>query len=269
MPPAKISPKLRRILRSLRIQLDGISLTLARDIERLSREAGDELERRLKELAPGSFSTAEVQGRLVQVRAIQRVVAGQLGQGMGNVLTASGRVSSKVARQSLVEQLTEAERLYGLRAINIPEATSVLAPGLLEYYQTSRLTYGSDALKAMRQSLAQSILSGATLAQSWESMAQAVRIPEYRAERIARTETSLAGHRAELDMMEEMADDGDVFRKQLVTLYDNRTGEDSVRVDGQQRDLDEPFYSPVLGKEFMTPPDRPNDRGTMIFVPVD
>jgi len=269
VPPARTSPKLVRILRSLRSQLDGVSDDLAAQIGAVSQRAVDELEQQLKGLVPGRYTTTEVIGRLVQVRAIQRVVAGQLGTGMGNVLTKSGRVSSKVARANLVQQLTETERLYGLRPIKLPEATGVLAPGLLEHYQTSRLRYGSDALQQMRLAMSQSILQGETLAQTWERMADRVAIPSWRAERIARTETSLAGHRAELETMRQLAADGDPFRKRLVTLRDDRTGADSIKVDGQERDLDEPFHSPDLGVDFLHPPDRPNDRGTMIFVPVD
>lgn len=269
MVSARTSPKLARILRSLQEQLDGVSASTARQLVKVTAEAAAELEAQLKTLAPGKFTSTEVASKLVQVRAIQRVVAGQLGTGMGNVLTKQGKISSKVARASLIQQIAEAEHLYGLRPVKLAEATGVLAPGLLEHYQTSRLRYGSQAITDMRASLSQSLLMGESIAQASERMAQRLVLEPYRAERIARTETSLAGHRAELEMMRQVAADGDPWRKELVTLFDNRTGADSVKVHGQQRDLEELFHSPDLGTDFLHPPDRPNDRGTMIFVPVD
>lgn len=269
MPRVRTSPKLIRILQSLEHELQGISKQSARQILAVSQKAVDELEKRLKALAPGKFTSTEVMGRLTQAKAVLRVVAGQLGQGMGNVLTKTGRVSWKIGRAALVEQLTEAEKIYGIRPVKLSEATGVLSDGLLEHYSVSRLRYGSQALADMRLSMSQSILQGDTLAQTWERMADRVSIEPWQAERIARTETSLAGHRAELDAMKQLKADGDPFRKQLVTLFDNRTDEDSVKVHGQERDLEKDFYSPDLDVHFQHPPDRPNDRGTMIFIPVD
>jgi hypothetical protein len=91
---------------------------------------------------------------------------------------------------------------------------------------------------------------------------------QYEAERIVRTESSLAAHRRELQDMLDMDDGEDEWRKQLVTLFDDRTGKDSVVIHEQTRRLDEPFER-FNGDKFQHPPDRPNDRGTMVFVPVE
>lgn len=265
---ARTSPKLAQILLSLRHQLEGVTADTARQLLVVSTEAAAELEARMRQLSPKRFTHTEVMGRLVQVRAIQRIVAGQLGTGMGNVLTKGGRISAKIARASLAAQLEEAAQLYGIRPVKLAEATAVLSPGLLEHYRNSRLTYGADAIAAMRAALSQSILQGETLAQTSERLAQRLVLEPWRAERIARTETSNAGHRTELEAMQQLeADGGGTWLKELVTLYDDRTGADSIKVDGQQRPLNRDFYSPDLDKHFAHPPDRPNDRGTMIFVP--
>lgn len=267
MARVRTSPRLIQILRALRRLLAGVSLDTARKIEALSQRAIDDLERQLKALAPGRFTTTELTGKLVQVKAIQRVVAARFGAGMGNVLTAEGKVSSRVAHANLVAQLTETSRLYGIRPVKLGEAVGTLSPGLLEHYKASRDRYGAEAIANMRGSMSQSILQGESLAQSWERMAERIEISANRAETIARTETSLAGHRSELDDMIQLKKDGDPFRKQLVTFFDNRTGADSVKVHGQTRELGEMFHSPDLGIDFLHPPDRPRDRGTMIFIP--
>jgi hypothetical protein len=69
-------------------------------------------------------------------------------------------------------------------------------------------------------------------------------------------------------MIELGEGEGEEWRKQLVTAFDQRTGQDSIQIHGQERKLDEAFER-TTGELFQHPPDRPNDRGTMVFVPLD
>ena len=68
------------------------------------------------------------------------------------------------------------------------EAGDLLDPGLLEYYRVSRETYGMEAIGKMKGALARAAIEGKTIVQVWEDMAPAVDLPEWKAERIVRTE---------------------------------------------------------------------------------
>ena len=110
--------------------------------------------------------------------------------------------------------------------------------------------------------LARARLEGLTVAQTSEALAADAAISDFRAERIVRTEQSFAMHRRQIEDARAL-DLG--LRKQLVAVRDDRTGEDSLRVDGQIREIDEPFFDGV--RHYMHPPNRPNDRETVVFVP--
>ena len=171
-----------------------------------------------------------------------------------------------MARDFLGRQLD----VWSQAGVQVPAfeaAGDILADGLLEHYQVSRLRWTAQERAEMRASMATSILQNETLAETFKRMADDLAIPQWQAERIVRTETSTAAHRRQLqDMRELFEGDEDEWRKQLVTLFDSRTGEDSKPIHGQTRRLSQPFNR-SNGDEFQHPPDRPNDRGTMVFVP--
>lgn len=58
-----------------------------------------------------------------------------------------------------------------------------------------------------------------------------------------------------------------MWGKQLLAVHDNRTGRDSVYVDLQMQRLMDPFHD-NMGRVYQHPPNRPNDRESMVFVPM-
>ena len=232
----------------------------------IAREIVAALEEQLKALAPGKFTTQHTRVVLVQVRAIVDILGAEFGERIGSELESIGEVAARVGRDGLIGQIDAwADKFAGsVRRIAPAEvAGDLLDPGLLEYYRVSRETYGMEAISKMRGVLARGPMSGQTLAQTWEQLAEAVSISDVRAERIVRTEASFAANRRQL-LDAKAADLGLV--KSLVTTFDTRTGPDSVFVDGQTRALDEPF-SDNEGRVYQHPPNRPNDREAMVFVP--
>lgn len=232
----------------------------------IAREIVAALEEQLKALAPGKFTTQHTRVVLVQVRAIVDILGAEFGERIGSELESIGEVAARVGRDGLIGQIDAwADKFAGsVRRIAPAEvAGDLLDPGLLEYYRVSRETYGMEAISKMRGVLARGVLSGQTLAQTWEQLAEAVSISEARAERIVRTEAAFAANRRQL-LDAKAADLGLV--KSLVTTFDTRTGDDSKFVDGQTRALDEPF-SDNEGRVYQHPPNRPNDREAMVFVP--
>lgn len=263
------------VLAALRGMLSALARVRPAHVKRLlaiARESQAALEARLKALAPGRYTTQEVRGKLVQVRAAVEVLGVDYGRKVGDEIEAVGRLASTIGRDGLVDQVKAwgTEFPQAARLLSRPrDASDVLDPGLLEYYQRSRETYGLEAITKMRGVLARSALEGRTIVETWEDLSKQLDMPEWRAERIVRTEQSFAANRRQiLDAIDTYGDDAEeIFAKQLVATFDNRTGEDSVRVHEQVRRLIEPFND---GKrDYQHPPNRPNDREVVVLVPLD
>jgi hypothetical protein len=84
------------------------------------------------------------------------------------------------------------------------------------------------------------------------------------AERIVRTESVFAYNGARHDGLRIMQqEDFPDLKRKIVAILDNRTASDSIGVNGQIRKLDEEFED-GLGRRYLYPPGRPNDRETVI-----
>lgn len=95
--------------------------------------------------------------------------------------------------------------------------------------------------------------------------------PAYWAQRIVRTETMGAYNRASLSSGKEVERaTKQKMIKVLSAFFDERTGWDSYQVHGQIRYLDDPFEWVTKKGEsifYDNPPNRPNDREVVIFLP--
>ena len=183
-----------------------------------------------------------------------------------------GRQAAGIGRESLIRQINHWHDAFPgavRRIAAVDVAGDLLADGLLEYYQASRLRYGTSAIAGIRSAMASASLSGETVSQTFEKIAKVFRMPQWRAERIVRTEQSFATHRRQVeDMRDVYGEDVVEWRKQLIAVVpsDGRTGLDSLFVHGQTRKIDEPFRD-NQGRVYMHPPNRPNDRETLVMVP--
>lgn len=150
------------------------------------------------------------------------------------------------------------------------KASDALDPGLLEYYKRPRERYGLEAIGKMKGVLARGALEGKTIVETWEELNTQLELPEWKAERIVRTEQNFAFHRRQiLDAIDTYGNDAEaIFAKQLDATFDNRTGEDSRYVHGQVRRLIEEFED-NKGRKYQHPPNRPNDREVILLVPLD
>lgn len=236
----------------------------------ISRDIRAALERQLKTLAPGRYTTQQMRVVLVQARAIADILGAEFGQRIGVELQALGSAAATVGRDSLAEQIVAwSSKHPGAfnHVVPLEAAADVLDKGLIEYYRVSRETYGMEAITKMRAVMSRGSLAGQTIAQTWEQMAPAVGMPEWKAERIVRTEQSFALHRRQaLDMHEMFGDRVGEWRKELVATLDGRTGQDSIFVNHQTRKINEPFVDNI-GNVYQHPPNRPNDREVVVYVP--
>lgn len=128
--------------------------------------------------------------------------------------------------------------------------------------------YSARAVTRMERSMAMSILQNKTIDDAVGDLVDqtgAFESERWRAERIVRTEMANAyEYTKHQGMIETERRDLPGMKRQIVAIFDNRTGEDSKLINGQVVDMDEPFYDPVQKKYYMNPPNRPNDRETVI-----
>lgn len=267
-PPAGV----RAVLRAQRAALDKVVPDRRRALMGIAEDVQRQLEQRLQRLSgsPERYQTQEVRVLLAQVREVVDTLGSEFGVRVGEELEALGREAAGIGRESLLAEIDAwADKFQGSvrRIAPVELAGDLLGPGLLEYYDVSRSTYGMDAIRQMRQSLAASSLSGETVWVATQKLSQKLDMPEWRAERIVRTEQSFALHARQMaDLQAAYGPGAPGWKKQLVAVHDDRTGDDSIFVDGQTRALGEPFEDNE-GRSYQHPPNRPNDREVVVFVP--
>lgn len=269
--PSQLPPGILAAIKSLLASLASVRPAHVEAIVEAARDIARRLEERLKGLAPGRYQTQEVRSILVQVRSVIEALGAEYGQRLGDEIEAAGRVASQAGRDGLAEQLAAWEEVYpgaSRPLVDAAAASDVLDPGLLDYYETSRDTYGAEAIVKMRKVLMRAALEGLNVAQTAEQMAAEIEMPEWKAERIVRTEQAFAsGRRQILDLIDTFGDEAETeWRKQLIATLDDRTGEDSKYVNGQIRKLLEEFEDNEE-RRYQHPPNRPNDREVMVFLP--
>ena len=272
-----ILPKrIREIIAEQEALVAGIDPKHAIQLQALARRVARDLEKQLRRVVPGGYTAAETRTKLAAMRALVDLIGTKFGLGVGRELRAVHRAGAGSWRSALIKQL-QALAAEGLLprdvapALRTIEAANLLDPGLLSLRKKSARSYGTEAIKTMRASLAKGALGGETVIQTADRMASEMRdvfgADNWRAERIVRTEHSFALHRRQhLDMSESLGE-ADEWRKQLVAVWDSRTGDDSKFVDGQVRKINENFDDNI-GNSYMYPPNRPNDRETVIYLPL-
>jgi hypothetical protein len=128
--------------------------------------------------------------------------------------------------------------------------------------------YGTQCIGQFEEMLGQAMNSG----EDWATVRANLtgestwlqKSPLFWAERIVRNEFSSSLERASLETGKQ-ADQilGGGGCKILVCPFDDRTSWDSYQLHGQIRRLDEEFVD-GMGRKFMAPPNRPNDRGALV-----
>ena len=258
-----------RLIESQRRQLDAVAPGHRRRLRAIAKRLERKLGRQLERLGRDSFSAQQTRVKLLQIQAVTDSLAVEYGDAVSQELVELARQAAGIGRQGLVAEIQAWAKHYkGAKrsVVRTQLAGDLLGDGLLEFYQSSRERYGADALRRMRAVMAEGALAGETVAQTSDKLARVMRLKQYQAERIVRTEQSRAWHFRKLEDAKAMAEDEPGWQKMATGPMDGRTGEDSKEIEGQLRGLDQPFQSPQHGT-FQAPPDRVNDRGTMVLVP--
>lgn len=262
---------IRRMLEVQHAQIARMDLAARRRLHARLEAARGELRDRLDRMGGDTFTVQTWRVALLQVDTALRLLEQSFAEG----LTEGAVDAYALADEHLVEQVrTASERFEGtVRPTNWTPAVAVDDEVLLDRFQVSARTYTEGLRQRIRGTLAQGLLEGASwadltkriagadglLAQDYRGMDSAATHRQSRAERVVRTEMAYAYNRAHHEDLRRADADDPGYQKTLDATLDTRTGDDSVFVDGQVRELDEPFRDNE-GRVYMHPPNRPNDR---------
>lgn len=235
----------------------------------LLQRTNKELRGRLGTLPPDSFAAQSTRAVLIQTRAAAATFAKRLDKNLG----ALGLDSAGVGRDALIDQAAAWDRTFPgtfQRIARIEDAAELLDDVLLAHYESSARRYGVEGIARLQSALAEASLRGDTMSETTDSLVDAFSLTQGQAERIVRTEGSRSKHRQQLRDLTEMlpTEEHDEWRKQLVAVVpsDGRTAPDSISVHLQIRKLDDDFQDNE-GRKYPHPPNRPNDRETMVLMP--
>ncbi len=247
-------------------------------------ELAGKLHRILHAKGGDTFTAHSLRNIQTQLRIGQMRIAHALGVNMGPV----SNLAQTESLHALVGDLTRLERVYRGSEIVLPveqashftQLIEARRPTLLRVHAESFARYGANTVSAMEERLGMSVLMGESTHEAVERIGQVADLNWWKAERIVRTETSLAYNLTHSDGMA-------ASRKALPELQqrwsehctdtfpamplDKRVGQDSVALHGQIVHPGGRFYMPpdprvsqsMWGRTWTAPPNRPNDRSVL------
>lgn len=206
------------------------------------------------------------------VRSIQHQMAGHLA-----VVGPEASSLATVHMHSSMERLTSAFRqstpwIPTFEIATFQNLLPQVDASLLSRYQSSVQTYGPPVIKRIQDKLSVALVKNSTVDEAVDAVAGEKGVfagERWRAERIVRTEMSYSYGVAKQASMEKVSHRVQRMKKRLVATFDNRTGKDSIELNGQVKDVHQPFVWVVKNSKgqptgkvvhYMQPPNRPNDR---------
>lgn len=266
-------------------QLRGIiELRGVRRMQKIYSESQVELANRLHAMEKAgrgqAFQAHHMRQVLLQVHAGVKEFEGKLGEH----LASTGRLAVTLAPRhltSMVKKLNEhftgsSPVLQVDQAAVFQRMVKDVEPSLLNRYKRSTKLYGVPVVKKIREELSFALIQGQSVDEAIDRVSGASGIfdgERWRVERIVRTELSYSYGVSNQRAMQELAKNVPKLQKRLVATIDSRTGEDSIELNGQTVDFDQPFVWEVKNSKgvptgkvvnYMQPPNRPNDREVVI-----
>lgn len=224
---------------------------------------------RLAHLPRGSFTAQHLRGVLAQVQG----AIDAMNKGMrGNLKEGAFDIASLSIKDLVGEiQMFDKEFTGAVTPININAAIAAqdTANFLVEKYQTNLNAYGSDLLTQISNGLFAASIGETSNEEVVGRISKFFAAEEWKLRRIVRTELHNIYNVGKLQGMGTLAETQvPDLKKTLMHPLDSRTGKDSVYAAtlGLVAEIDEPFFYVWKGKprEFMAPPDRPNDRAILV-----
>lgn len=244
----------------------------ARRILRSYSKIRHELRDRLDSIPKGTYTAQKMRATLVQLElAIQ-----SMGKGLKTDMKDGASEVAQAGVDDLIKELkkwnknfTGAIQPINLKAVEVAADTSKF---LFNRYDASMDAYNELLRSRMAQSLTESVIAQDNLSDVTDRLGKIFHAEEWKLLQIARTELHGVYNLGKLNGMKDLWNEGKGtipdLKKTLFHKMDKRTGEDSKRLNENNPiiNVDEPFIESSLGykKEYMAPPNRPNDRAIMI-----
>lgn len=288
MPPLP-SRALQDAMRSHKRALDRIlDQRSVLDLKRFYDRAQDELTRKLAasvRAGRGETMTAlQMQGLLAQVRAAQATITKRLALGFEPVLketAADGIRQASGTIRKLEKEFRGAEiRLPLEEAATFAGIQQKRLPSLIRANASSFERYGVRITQKIQEDLALSLATGETPLEAIDRVRATAGNQWWQAERIIRTESAYSWNAAHADSIEEASVAlPDLMQRWSEYIddvtgkpYDDRVAADSMVLHGQVIDVGGVFVMPpdqrvsakVWNKTYAAPPNRPNDRSTLL-----
>ncbi len=263
-------------------RVDKLSEQQQRKLLRIFRKVRQDLSDRLLTIPEGTFTEQQLNVTLVQIQAAIAAIKRDLKTGMVD----SSDILSQRGIQDMVQEITRFSRRFEGSVQPIPFDPILVAIDsqnfLINKHEASIDAYGEDLRSAITTQLVSSLASRdtseRTVAQLRSSVGKFFLGEEFKLNRIVRTELQGIYNFSKLNGLQRMqAEVIPDLKKSLMHPIDGRTGDDSKQLAAKNPivAIDRPFVFTFRRKlksgeirterrEFMFPPDRPNDRAILV-----
>ncbi len=262
-------------------QVDKLEEEQQRKLLRIFRRVRQDLQDRLLIIREGTFTEQQLNVVLVQVQAAILAIKQDLQKG----LVDASEILGQRGISDLIREVKRFSKKFegSVQPINIDAAViaSRAQTFLVNKHEASLSAYSEALRSQITTQITQSMIgrdtSQRTVSQLVSNVGRFFVGEEWKLTRIVRTELHNIYNYSKLEAMNDARAGIPDLKKSLMHPIDNRTGEDSKQLAEQNPivDMDEPFVftfvrqrqsgPPVRERrEFMFPPDRPNDRAILV-----
>ena len=250
----------------------GLSEREARRVLRSYESVRRELRDRLDKIPAGTFSAQKMGATLVQLD----LAINKMGKSLVGDMKDSVKLASEQGIDDLIKELSKWDKKFvgAIKPINIKavEAAADTNKFLFNQYDASIDSYNAFLRSKMAQSLTESVVAEDSVSDVVGRLGKVFLGEQWKLEQITRTELHGVYARGKLSGMKKLWGEGEGtipdLKKTLYHPMDKRTGEDSKWLNENNLivPVDEPFKYTWKGqvREYMAPPDRPNDRSILI-----
>ena len=242
------------------------------------KQIRQDLRDRLDVISGETFSAQQLRGTLVQVDlAIAAIV-----NGLSQDIRPGAEELSITGARDMVTEMTKFDRHFTGAVIPLNIDTALVGQEtsnfLINRYDASLKAYGESLRASITSNLTNLSLQNAPLEKVIAKLGRFFIGEEWKLRRIARTELHNMYNIGKMNTMQRLKEtEVPDLKKTMIHPMDGRTGDDSKQLAEENPiiDIDKPFVFIFRRKlasgeikeerrEFMAPPDRPNDRAVLV-----
>jgi hypothetical protein len=232
-------------------------------------EAKKDVLNKLSRAKHGSFTEQQMRGTLVQIDSTLQA----LNDSMLSRFRDAADTFGGLGVTHLISEINKFSKIFTGAVVPLNLNAAIIAQDtsnfLFNRYESSVSAYTEGLRGQLASGLVESVLAQDSYPEVIGKIGQYFAGEEWKINRIARTELHNMYNKAKLRGMGEVQENTlPALKKSLYHPMDSRTGKDSQFAARKHlvADIDKPFVYQWNGskREFMTPPDRPNDRSILI-----